>query len=179
MTIDSNSFYDAQLDGEVWRDVPDFEGFYQVSNLGRVKSLSRVTGKGTLKERIIGRSSDKWGYRMVGLSPGDGRIVYWRVHVLVAHVFLGKRPEGLEVNHRNGDKFDNSVANLEYCTPMQNMRHASRHNLLGTARTDDGRRRKAEVRARRASGESIASIAKSCGLSKSGVRYMTRDMPKT
>ena len=111
---------------EVWKDISNYEGIYQVSNLGRIKSLSREVIKAygathKLSERIKKINSDNYGYQVVRLHNGKGKT--FKVHKLVANAFLGT-PDGLEVNHIDGDKSNNRVSNLEYCTRGENIKHA-------------------------------------------------------
>ena len=105
---------------EVWKDIPQFVGFYQVSNLGNVKSLPRATTSGRLLKHYV---NTKNGYCYVSLSR-QGKIVSRRVHVLVANAFLGENRNGLQVNHIDGKKTNNRADNLEYCTQSENMKHA-------------------------------------------------------
>ena len=100
---------------EIWKDVPGHEGLYQVSNLGRVKSLRFG------KERILKPTPDKDGYYQVDLwKGGEGKTN--KIHRLVMLAFVGE--SDLEVNHINGIKTDNRLENLEYCTPSENIQHA-------------------------------------------------------
>ena len=100
---------------EIWKDVPGHEGLYQVSNLGRVKSLRFG------KERILKPTPDKDGYYQVDLwKGGEGKTN--KIHRLVMLAFFGE--SDLEVNHINGIKTDNRLENLEYCTPSENIQHA-------------------------------------------------------
>lgn len=99
---------------EIWKDVPNYEGLYQVSNLGRVKSLRY--GK-----QIILKQSTTKGYYMVKLQVNKHKKSY-RVHQLVAMVFLNHTPCGHElvVDHINGDKTDNCLDNLQIITQRYN-----------------------------------------------------------
>ena len=110
---------------EVWKDIPNYEGYYQVSNLGRVKSLSRKIesnrGFFVSKEKILKQSKDQKGYFRVKLYFNSGKKTM-KVHRLVMIAFVGKL--NLEVNHINGLKEDNRLANLEYVTTRQNIMHA-------------------------------------------------------
>jgi hypothetical protein len=100
---------------EIWKDVPEYEGHYQVSNLGRVKSLKRGKNK-ILKTRDNGR-----GYMQVSLRK-EGERKRFLVHRLVMFTFLGE--SDMDVNHINGIKTDNHLENLEYCTRSENIQHA-------------------------------------------------------
>jgi len=110
---------------EQWRDIGGYEGVYQVSDHGRVRRTGR--GRGAKVGRIL-RPSLSRGYPHVQLymhQQQDTR----RIHRLVAEAFL-PNPRGCEdVNHKNGDKADNSVDNLEWCTRSENHRHAFRTGI--------------------------------------------------
>lgn len=122
---------------EIWKDIKDYEGLYQVSNLGRVKSLERVyiqyNGYGDFKhhyrERIMKQTSQKQGYLIINLSKRKKHYTKL-VHRLVAQAFLDNYSNDLEVNHVNGIKNDNRVENLEMCTRLENQRHAEKNNLI-------------------------------------------------
>lgn len=119
---------------EVWKDIPDYEGYYQVSNMGRVRSLDRHYYNSRGRKRyhagvIIKQNIDPQRYRQVGLHR-NGVSRTFRVHVLVMLVFVGER-QGVDViNHKDGDKDNNSVANLEYCSQSHNMYHAHSTGLI-------------------------------------------------
>ncbi len=87
---------------------------------GRIVSLR--TGR-AMSPRASGK-----GYRQVTLWNDDGRRSFY-IHHIIADLFIGRRPHGLETNHKNGDKTDNSAKNLEYLTSSQNKEHA--RNVLG------------------------------------------------
>lgn len=124
------------LSREIWRPVEGTNGVYQVSNRGRVQSLDHYTTssrgirrffRGKMLRVAISKSSGR--YARVAIR-GQGR----DVHSLVAGAFLGPRPAGTHVNHRNGDKSDNRVENLEYVTPAENAQHAWRTGLMEASR---------------------------------------------
>lgn len=111
---------------EEWRDVPGFEGLYLVSNYGKIKSYPRKCWNGSgffiLKERIMKVQDNGKGYLQIMLNPGGAPKLFY-VHRLVLLAFIGP-PNGLETNHKNGIKKDNTLWNLEYVTPSQNILHA-------------------------------------------------------
>lgn len=109
---------------EIWKDIPNYEGMYQVSNLGRVKSLNY---KRTGKERVLKEKLNKKGYFNVNLYK-DGKQKNHKIHRLVMLAFIGD--SDLHVNHKNGIKTDNQLENLEYCTHYENMKHAYDMELL-------------------------------------------------
>lgn len=141
----------ASAPGEVWRTVKDTEGSYIVSNLGRVQSRPRTcVRKGGSSVRYRGRMLKPvyhHGYALVALGHYARNRV--RVHVLVAQAFIGPRPPGLDINHKNGVKADNRVENLEYVTRSENNKHAYATGLKPLPRGEQGGR--AVLTARQAS----------------------------
>ena len=113
---------------EVWKDIKGYEGYYQVSNLGKFKSISREkttpTGKPCYsKERILKQHKDKQGYLTVGLCK-DRKAKRYLSHRIVAIHFIENIENKPQVNHINGDKQKNDVTNLEWCTESENVIHS-------------------------------------------------------
>lgn len=103
-------------------------GLYQVSNLGRVKSLIFRNGKTTFfKERILKHGLNRYGYEFVILCKNNKRKTII-VHRLVAKEFIGDENK-LEINHINGIKSDNRLENLEYVSHKENILHAYKNKL--------------------------------------------------
>lgn len=114
-------------EGEVWRDIVGFDGLYQVSNHGRVKSLEKVVeyvhGRKHLGERLLSFETDIHGYYRAQLRK-QGKCYHALVHRLVCAAFVKNVNNSPEVNHINGVKNDNRAVNLEWCTRSENEQHA-------------------------------------------------------
>ena len=115
----------------VWKSVHGFEGKYQISYDGTVRSMERVVknkdGTMTVNERVLKPWVDTWGYKRVCLYK-NGKPHQKFVHRLIAEAFIPPFT-GQQVNHIDGDKLNNSVENLEWCTGSENMQHAFRTGL--------------------------------------------------
>ena len=119
----------TNYENEIWRDIPEFNGLYQASNLGRVKSLNRFKkGKNdslaSVKERILKPSIYHRGYYQVGLYK-NSKVRYYLVHRLVWITFNGLIPQGMQVNHINEVKTDNRLENLNLMTPKENVNYGT------------------------------------------------------
>lgn len=113
---------------EIWKPVKGYEGLYEVSNLGRVKSLKYG------REKVLKPGDDNNGYLFVKLYK-DGKRKHFKVHRLVAEAFL-PNPEGLpEVNHRDEVKTNNVVYNLEFCSRWYNMHYGTLQERTTAARS--------------------------------------------
>lgn len=112
---------------EIWKDIPGYEGLYQVSSYGRVKSLGRKKGGG-LCDAYIG-NEDKHGYICVTLSK-NGKIKHYQVHRLVAALFLEKVDGKNFVNHKDENRSNNHATNLEWCTAKENANYGNRNHKL-------------------------------------------------
>ena len=105
---------------EIWKPITGFEGMYEVSNLGRVKSckrtrLSKAKSISQVQERILKQRGDKNGYLEVALSK-DGKLHYFRCHRLVASAFIPNPNHYPVINHKDEDVTNNQVSNLEWCS---------------------------------------------------------------
>jgi len=114
------------VSAERWLPVPGYEGSYEVSSLGRVRSLDRISASGRpCKGIVLSQMEAHGGYRQVNLHRA-GQTTHL-VHRLVMLAFVGPAPEGMEVRHRNGDPADSTLANLAWGTHLENMRDQREH----------------------------------------------------
>ena len=167
------------LPGEEWRPVPGYLGLYEVSSEGRVRSLDRLLALDAIKQRsrtVTGRVLTALrlskGYMGVHLlNNGHSRTL--KVHRLVAEVFI-PNPRGLpQVNHRDFNKANNRVSNLEWCTGLQNMHHAKYNQLNGR----HGRLSRTEVNDIRALGKQgviVSELAQRFAVSEESIRLILR-----
>lgn len=112
----------------IWKDIRGYEGLYKVSNLGEIKSLDRHTDVGGKfarhqHERILRANPDRQGYLRVDLAKKYQHKTC-RVHRLVADAFIANPYKKVEINHKDGNKFNNNVNNLEWATSAENLSHA-------------------------------------------------------
>lgn len=119
------------LEGEIWKDVVGFEGFYLVSNLGRIKSLPRDF---VIEERIIKPRKEKKGYLAVRLIIRNLIRKIYKIHRLVAVAFIPNPHNFPQVNHKNMNKEDNRVENLEWINNIDNFYHAMNTNITNNKR---------------------------------------------
>lgn len=120
---------------EIWRDIPGYEGYYQVSNIGRVRSLDRIKCDGIrMRGRIKKTHYDACGYEMIQLRK-DGAFKHLSVHRLVAQAFI-PNPDNLpQVNHIDEIRNHNTVENLEWCTVEYNQNYGHRKEKASKSAT--------------------------------------------
>jgi len=119
---------------EIWKDVKDYEGYYQISNLGNVKSLERYrkgrnNSKCIVKERILKETKGYCDRYKGVLLCNNGIKKKITIHRLVAQAFVSNLENKPCVNHLDGNKLNNNVKNLEWCTYSENDKHAYKIGL--------------------------------------------------
>lgn len=111
---------------EIFKDINGFEGKYQISNMGNVKSLDRLDSKGRIVHgRILIHKKDGGGYHAVCLCK-DGKRYYPKIHRLVCETFLPNPENKPTVNHKDENKDNNRLDNLEWATYMENAHYGTR-----------------------------------------------------
>ena len=156
-----------------WKSVIGYDGTYQVSDTGLVR---RVRKHGDLKTtRLLKPYKNQRGYTKVELFKlGKGQEFF--VHCLVMHAFVGQIPSGLQINHKDGVKFNNNLNNLEYVTPKQNMRHSfdvlGRKGVCGercfSAKLDN--QKVVEIKISLSEDTKISELARKYDVSKTAIR---------
>lgn len=171
---------------EIWKDIPGYEGVYQVSSLGRVKSCARLIADTTGRvrrwaERILVATPGSHGYPMVHLMSGN-RPDRRTVHRLVAEAFLpAPSMPDMQVNHKDGSRSNNSAQNLEWVTRRGNLQHAAAMGRLAHPRAkgaENGNARWTEAEVMRVRSmypsKSMKAIAAETGIPFTTVRRMVR-----
>lgn len=116
---------------EIWKPIAGYEGRYEVSDAGGVRSLDRISSgnhrapQRRISGKVLSPSRNNLGYLLVGLCDGAGAVKKAYLHHLVAVAFIGPRPDGLDVLHRDDDKGNCRRENLRYGTPTENAADAA------------------------------------------------------
>lgn len=159
--------------GEEWRPVVGYEGYYEISSIGRIRSagLGRGIAAGRIKKPKVVN-----GYLATYLRK-NGTRKWFKVHRLVLCAFVGPRPtDKHECNHINGVRDDNRVENLEWVTRYENMQHAK--NVLKSIKTRRGEdscraklteKKVREIRERKSRGETYPALAKCYGVGENAI----------
>lgn len=130
--VDQKEIINDSLEEE-WVDITDYEGCYQISTKGQIKSCNRYVGHNygglrLIKSRILTQSINSSGYKKVRLSK-DGIGANFYVHRLIAEHFIDNPQNKPEVNHKDGNKLNNNISNLEWVTEQENTQHAHDNGL--------------------------------------------------
>lgn len=162
---------------EIWKPIKDYEGLYEVSNFGNVRSLDHYASNGVKDILYKGRTLKYWwdgkhNYKMVTLSK-DNRKTKYLVHRIVAETFMENPKNKKEVNHKDGNKGNNEVSNLEWVTSKENKEHAYKNGYYDT---DKFRNRKSYENSKRMSinGETktLYKWSKENGMSYGSLRWL-------
>jgi len=150
---------------EKWKTISGNNN-YEISTHGRIKRIK--AGRGAKVGKILNPTLDGAGYLIVSLYKNNKRNID-RVHQLTAFHFIGKRPSGYQINHKDCNKKNNRLRNLEYCTPLENTRHAIRHGLGGSGERNGMAKLTAKdvikIRALVAKGETMKQVGKKFNIS--------------
>lgn len=162
--------------GEMWKAIPGFEGVYEASNEGRIRRINFVF-RGRKPPYYLKPLKHNHGYFLVALHKDKKQRTYL-IHRLVMLAFCG--PSNLSVNHKNGDKSDNRLANLEYVSLEENAKHSC---FAGLNPKYNKRKGTAEVVRKihelRSKGLTQQTIASSVGFSQSHVSFILRTKSPT
>jgi hypothetical protein len=164
---------------EVWKPIPGYVGYYEASNIGRVRrsGATRLNPPGHIMFQNYG---PRTGYRLVQLCR-DNDPKTRTVHSVVAAAFLGLRPKGKQVNHIDGNKLNNRLDNLEYVTPSENNLHAIRLGLHKIQRGEDVGQAKltrgvvSDIRRRVMRGEMQKDLAGEYGVARTTVNHIVKN----
>ena len=116
------------LPGESWQPVKETLGRYWISDMGRLATMNHYARDGHAGKVKIMKPAETEGYMKTMITiNGKSRTI--GIHRLVAEAFLGERPEGFDINHKDGVSTNNRLDNLEYCTHSENVLHSYRHGL--------------------------------------------------
>lgn len=156
------------MTNEEWRDIPDFEGLYQVSNRGNVRRLTQDRRHRTGAYWPVTQHLPRDGYLYVTLSAKPRICKRFSVHYLVTLTFLGPRPANVEVHHRDHRRTNNHLLNLEYVTRQQNLEY-SRHLLPRGERHPNAKLTTADVEVIRSTNLSQRVLAKRYGVAQTTI----------
>ncbi len=171
------AYLDVTTDLEIWKPIAGYEGMYEVSSLGRVKSIDRRV-RTAFAPRVsrgavmAGCAGDERHYANVVLSKG-GRSISYMVHRLVLETFVGAPPDDMECRHLNGDRKDNRLANLCWGTRRENMADNVAHGKT-TRGSRNGMARLGEddvraIRERAKTGDTHEAIARDYGVARTAI----------
>lgn len=146
---------------EEWRPVKDFEGLYEVSSFGKVRSVV----KSKILKPFFGGTPGKMYPKVTLCNNGHQRDV--KVHVLVLETFIGPRPPGYESRHLNGDRSDSSLTNLAWGTHAENNEDAMKHGMIRLGERHQRAKLTAEdvKEIRRLTGVSLSKLGRKFGVS--------------
>lgn len=119
----------SKMENEEWKDIKDYEGLYQVSNLGRIKSLPRNRkfrhGYYKTTEKLLKQTKLKSGYKQARLYKENGEYKQFNVHRIVAEAFIPNPDNLTQINHKDENKSNNAIDNLEWCSQEYNLKYGT------------------------------------------------------
>lgn len=171
---------------EIWKDIEEYKGAYQVSNLGQVKALERIDNSGHLRKEMVLKQNDSRGYKTVILYK-NGKPKSFQVHRLVAIAFIPNPNNLPQVNHKDENPGNNIVENLEWCDNRYNCGFGTRNKRISKNATGKHINRidiSRKVKQYSLSGtfikewESAAEIERQTGFDASSIGKCCRNIPK-
>lgn len=174
------------MENEIWKDIPEYLGIYQVSNTGRVRSLDRIIhNNGThtdckIKGKVLTPNKDNGGYLYVGLySKNKRKSSSVKIHRLVAFAFCDNYEIGKEANHKNGIRHDNRSENLEWVSRSVNIRDRYKRGYNPVAEQNNAAKLKNEyvgiIASLYDSGVKQPIIAKAFGVSQATISNVIKN----
>jgi hypothetical protein len=180
----NNQFSKEELEKEIWKDVPNYEGYYQVSNLGRIKSLPKVTSFGighiNWVEKILKPSRDKDGY-FCFVSCIDYKKVTHKIHQIVLLSFGFDRPLDSVVCHNDGNRSNNRLTNLRWGTCKENRQDQIKHGNDDRGEKSKNAKLKnieaKEIRKKYSTGKYLQrELGKKYGVSQGTISFIVRNI---
>ena len=132
------------MEKEIWKDIKDYEGIYQISNIGRIKSLDRYCNNRLIKGKILSPHLAK-GYLKINLYK-NGKSKHFAIHSLVAEAFIPNPNNYPEVNHKDENKENNNVDNLEWCDSKYNCNYGTRTERIISSNKKEGYKKMLKTR---------------------------------
>lgn len=158
------------MDKEIWKDIAGYEGLYQINNYGDVKSLNYGNTK---KEKILKKRIDKKGYIHYALFKNK-KITEKKAHRLVAQAFIPNPENKPQINHIDGNKQNNYIKNLEWCTNSENQKHSySKLKNISYFKYNNPRIKKVRCIEKNKTFDSIEKAKKWCG--KTGITHACKN----
>lgn len=155
---------------EVWEAIRGFKGRYEVSNLGRVKTLEHKNNGGPAIRQLI---TDKDGYKVLGLGKNNK---IFKVHRLVLEAFVGLCPDGMVACHNDSNPANNELSNLRWDTTVGNCKDRRSYAGVNNPNSKLTIEQTKEIIKRRRNGEKIVNIAKDYGITHQHVSYINKKM---
>ena len=118
------------IETEIWKDIKGYEGKYQASSYGRIRNA---------KGKVLKTYTDKCGYQLIGLYK-DGKSKTFRVHRIIYETLVGDIPIDLQINHKDFNRSNNKVSNLEVTTREENVRHSLQNTIRANSYDENGNR---------------------------------------